>query len=109
MRRRHDKKLDRYIAPSDQGALRFMSGERSALSEVRAPDMLPGFSRLFDRGNSRPPRIEVAPDGKSVALVAFFRNSVKSIWQCDAESQTARLTFKSHWRWVLVGCFRARR
>ena len=98
MRRRHDKRLDRYIAPTDQSALLFISGERSDLSEVRAPDMLPGFSRLLDRGNSRHPRIEVAPDGKSIALVAFFRKSVKSVWQYDAESQTARLTFKSHWR-----------
>lgn len=91
----YDSKLDRYVTFTDQGELLFISGEGNALSKVRVTDKLPGFNRPYDRGNSRAPRIGIAPDGKTIALVAFSGDSVKSIWQYDAESQTARLTYKS--------------
>ena len=91
----YDRKLDQYVAWTDRGELLFISGEGNALYSVKVTDKLPGFNRLYDRGNSRAPRIGIAPNGNVIALIAFSEGSVKSIWQYDAELRAGRLTYKS--------------
>src|SRR5215831_576944 len=92
----YDRKVDQYVAWTDRGELLFISGEGNALHSVKVTDKLPGFNRLYDRGNSRAPKIGIAPNGNVIALVAFSGGgSVKSIWQYDTETRTARLTYKS--------------
>jgi hypothetical protein len=91
----YDKNLDRYVAWTDTGDLLFISGEGHALFKARVTDKLPGFGRLYDRNNSRAPRIGIAPDGNNVALVAFSGDSVRSIWEYEVESQIGRLTYRS--------------
>ena len=91
----YDRELDQYVAWTNFGELLFISGEGNALSKVRVTDKLPGFNRLYDRGNSQAPRVGIAPNGKTIALIAFSGSSVKSIWQYDTELQTGKLTYKA--------------
>ncbi len=89
----YDQKMDRYVAWTDQGSLQFISGDGVPLFKRNVAPLLEGFGRLYDRGNSRAPRITVAPSGNDLALLSIDRNSVKRIWHYDVNANKATLTY----------------
>ena len=88
-----DKKGNRYVAWTDRGDLIFISGDGVALLSKKVISRLEGFGRLYDRGNGRPPRIQIAPEGDDIALVYISGNTVNSIWHYDLKTDTAILTY----------------
>jgi hypothetical protein len=89
----YDHKMDRYVAWTDQGNLQFISGDGIPLFKRNVAPLLEGFGRLYDRGNSRAPRITIAPSGNDLALLSIDGNSVKRIWHYDVNANRATLTY----------------
>ncbi len=91
----YDQKADRYVAWTDGGELLFISGEGDALFTKKVASKMEGFGRLYDRGNSRVPRMTLVPEGDDVAIVHVAGNVVKRIWHYNVKSESAVLTYKN--------------
>lgn len=91
----YDRSADRYVAWASNGSLIFISALGELLFTHDVASKLPGFYRTYDRNNSRPPRLTLAPNGAYVALVNISINSVKNIWVYDIGNQTAKLTYRA--------------
>ena len=91
----YDSSSDRYVGWTDDGKLIFISGNGDALFSKKVIDRLPGFGRLYDKGNNRSPRITIAPNGNDIALIYIAGNVVRSIWYYSLSSESALLTYQS--------------
>jgi hypothetical protein len=65
----YDELADRYVAWTTEGSLLFVAGDGTPLYAKHLADRLPGFNRLYDTDNSRPPSLIVVPRGDQIALV----------------------------------------
>jgi hypothetical protein len=91
----YDSSSDRYVGWTDDGKLIFISGNGDALFSKKVIDRLPGFGRLYDKGNNRAPRITIAPNGNDIALIYISGNVVRSIWYYSLSSESALLTYQT--------------
>ncbi|MDO8439381.1 MAG: hypothetical protein Q7S67_03990 [Telluria sp.] len=91
----YDAAMDRYVAWTSAGRLQFFTTEGYALNSRELVSRLAGFGRLYDRGNGRPPRITIVPNGNDIALVYISDNSVQNIWYYDVKNDSAALTFRN--------------
>lgn len=91
----YDAAMDRYVAWTSAGRLQFFTPEGYALNSRELVSRLAGFGRLYDRGNGRPPRITIVPNGNDIALVYISDNSVQNIWYYDVKNDSAVLTFRN--------------
>ena len=90
----YDTRLDRYVAWADNNELLLISSEGNITRRQRIADKLPDFSRLYRGHQLAKPRLGIAANGNSIALIHFDRDAVKNIWQYDPESQVGRLTYQ---------------
>jgi hypothetical protein len=91
----YDPSSDRYVGWTDNGQLIFISGNGEALFTKKIIDRLPGFGRLYDKGNGRAPRITIVPNGNDIALLYISGNSVRRIWHYSLSSEEGMLTYQS--------------
>lgn len=89
----YDAKADRYVAWTDEGSLLFISGAGEALFAKQVLSRLEGFGRIYDRGNGRPPRLQIAANGDDIALVYIVDGAVKNIWHYSLKTDAAALTY----------------
>ncbi|NSL53488.1 hypothetical protein HJ583_000470 [Uliginosibacterium sp. IMCC34675] len=89
----YDAKADRYVAWTDQGSLLFISGTGDALFAKPVISRLEGFGRVYDRGNGRPPRLQIAATGDDIALVYIVDGGVRNIWHYNLRTDAAALTY----------------
>ncbi|NLR74163.1 hypothetical protein [Leeia aquatica] len=89
----YDRKMDRYVAWTDQGSLLFISGDGNAQGSKEIASRLEGFGRLYDRGNERMPRLTLAPNGDDIALLYLQGGSVKRIWHYNVKTDKVLLTY----------------
>ena len=90
----YDSSSDRYVGWTDSGNLIFISKDGDAIFSKKVIDQLPGFGRLYDRGNDRVPRITIAPNGNDIALIYFSGDVVRNIWHYNLSSESAVLTYQ---------------
>ncbi|MFP6800384.1 MAG: hypothetical protein VCA39_14910 [Pseudomonas sp.] len=90
----YDELADRYVAWTTQGSLLFVAGDGTPLYTKHLADRLPGFNRLYDTGNSRPPSLMVVPRGDQIALIKLQGKSVGLIWYYDVQLDIVQLTYK---------------
>ncbi|WP_255987259.1 hypothetical protein [Chitinolyticbacter albus] len=88
----YDAQADRYVAWTTDGSLVFISGEGAAMFTRNVMAGLQGFGRLYDSGNSRPPRLQVVAKKDDIALVYIGGNTVSRIWHYNVKTQNAVLT-----------------
>ena len=102
----YDRTGDRYLAWGenyfgDEGNLFYISPTGELLYEEQIGDRLPGFYRLYDRGNEMTPPVEIVAQDNRLALIARNRdnlehcsnNSITSIWHYNLDLQTSQLTY----------------
>jgi hypothetical protein len=89
----YDQKADRYVAWTEQGRLVFISGEGAAIFAKEVVSRLDGFGRLYDRGNARMPRVQIAAKGDDIAMVYIGGHSVSRIWHYNVKTEDAVLTY----------------
>jgi hypothetical protein len=89
----YDEMADRYVAWTDRGRLIFISGDGAAMFTKNVISRLEGFGRLYDRGNSRVPRVQLVPKGDDIALVYISGNTVSNIWHYNVKAENAVLTY----------------
>lgn len=83
------------MAWTSDGDLFFIAGDGTPQSIVKKLGArLPGFQRLFDTGNQRPPTLLLAPVSDQVALIKLRNGFVDLIWHYDAQLDLAQLTYK---------------
>lgn len=90
----YDEQADRFAAWTSEGGLLFLAGDGTPLNTRRLADRLPGYNRLYDTGNSRPPRLQVVPQGDRIALLRTSGDSVQMIWYYDVPMDLVQLTYK---------------
>lgn len=91
----YDSSSDRYVGWADNGKLIFISGNGDALFSKEVIGRMPGFGRVYDRGNRQAPRITIAPNGNDIALIYISGNVVSHIWYYSLLSESALLTYQS--------------
>ena len=89
----YDQKMDRYVAWADNGNLMFLSSEGGSIFTRKLGSRVEGLGRLYDRGNSRAPRLTIAPSGDDVALLHISEAEVKRIWYYDVRTDKVELTY----------------
>lgn len=90
----YDEIADRYVAWTSWGSLFFATGDGAPLYTKDLADRLPGFNRLYDTGNARPPRLIVIPRGDQIALIKPEDRSVGLIWYYDEQLDLVQLTYR---------------
>ncbi|MBV1775093.1 hypothetical protein KSF73_05120 [Burkholderiaceae bacterium DAT-1] len=91
----YDRSADRYIAWSDRGDLIFISPTGDVLFSRNVLAQLEGFGRLYDRGNSRTPRLRLVGAGNAVALLYQANHQILRIWHYDVSRNVATLTYSA--------------
>ena len=90
----YDEVADRYLAWA-RGNILFISSSGELLFRESITDKMKNFYRLYDRGNEKPPVVEIVANGDNIALINYSNNSIHSIWYYNHKFKTVQLTYKS--------------
>ncbi len=96
----YDRILDRYVGwvedfGRNEGNLLFIAGTGELLYQENIRDRMTGFDRLYDSNNYEPPVVEIFAKGNSIALITYSKNSVRSIWHYNLNSNTINSTYQA--------------
>ena len=98
---RHDGALAPFPSLKRQGCTlhSVISGTGKLTKSELVADKLPGFFRLFDRGNGPPPTVRVKAKGNDLALIfygddIFDASPPQAIWHYNLDYKTTQLTYK---------------
>ena len=93
----YDESTDRYIGWTTDGGIAVIDGDGTPRYTRHLADRLPGYKRLYDTGNSRPPNVMVVPRGEQMALVLLQGGEVGHIWYYDLGLDVGQLTTRVSW------------
>ena len=90
----YDESTDRYVGWTTDGGIAVIDGDGTPRYTRHLADRLPGYKRLYDTGNSRPPNVMVVPRGEQMALVLPQDRKVGYVWYYDLGLDLGQLTYR---------------
>lgn len=90
----YDAHANRYVAWTSDASLLFIAADGTPQHSIHLIDRLPGFKRLYDTGNERPPSLQLVAQGDRIALLRVNDGVVEMIWYYDAGLDISQLTYK---------------